>query len=226
MAVGVDQWSPAVWRDMSNEAFEALVELLNEVEHRLTWPAHLYHNFIVLMGKPAGGTRPIALMPVLYRLWTKIRREEIDAWESAWAGPWDAAVKGSSLRAAILGMLQDEIAVSRGRNTLTTLWGEEKFYDNIDVVQLIDKTEALEYPLCMLVLGLQVHMSPRGLKCYNHCPRLVLPRNGIIAGCSQSTTFARILLYRMLKFLWERYQTSQAYGLSYWPHDEDTASVS
>eukprot|EP00973_Karenia_brevis_P012876 1747469-Karenia_brevis.AAC.1 len=25
------------------------------------------------MGKPQGGTRPIALMPMLYRIWTKIR---------------------------------------------------------------------------------------------------------------------------------------------------------
>ena len=139
---------------------------------------------------------------MLYRLWTKVRRPQLDSWESAWAGPWDAAVKGSSaLRAAILGMLQDEVAVYRGRNTLTTLWDEEKIDDNIDVVQLINKAEPLEYPFCILVLGLQLHMSPRGLKCYKHCPGLVLPRNGIIAGCSQSITFARILLYRMLKFL-------------------------
>ena len=126
-AFGVDQWSPAVWRDMSDEALEELVKLLNEVERRLTWPAHLYHNFIVLMGKPAGGTRPIALMPMRYRLLTKIRRPQIDAWETAWAGPWDAAVKGSSaLRAAIQGMPQDEVAAYRGRNTFTTLWEEEE----------------------------------------------------------------------------------------------------
>ena len=112
---------------MSDQALEELVKLLNEVERRLTWPAHLYHNFVVLMGRPAGGTRPIALMPMLSWLWTKNRRPQIAAWETAWAGPWDAAVKGSSaLRAAILGMLQDEVAVYRGRNSLTTLWDEEK----------------------------------------------------------------------------------------------------
>ena len=30
----------------------------------------------------------------------------------------------------------------------------------------------------------------------------------------------------MLKFLWDGYQTSQAYGISYCPDQEDTASVS
>ena len=122
-AVGIDQWSPAVWRDISPEAIAELVKLLNHVEAKVAWPAHIYHNLIVLMGKPAGGTRPIALMITIYRLWTKIRRPQIDFWEGAWAGPWDAAIKGSSaLRAAILGMLQDEVAVYRGRHTLTTLW--------------------------------------------------------------------------------------------------------
>ena len=97
---------------------------------------------------------------------------------------------------------------------LTTLWDEEKFYDNIDILQLINKSQEVGYHIAILILGLQMHMSPRGLKCYNHCPGLVLPRNGIIAGCSQSTTFARILLFKMLKYMWDGYQTSQAYGLS------------
>ena len=88
------------------------------------------------------------------------------------------------------------------------------------------KSTEVEYPLDILILGLQLHMSPRGLKCYDHCPGLVMPRNGIIAGCSQSTTFARILLYKILQFLWDGYQTSQVYGLSYCPKGEDTASVS
>ena len=97
-----------------------MVCLLNEVEHRPTWPAHIYYNLIVLMGEPSGGTRPIALMPMICSLWTKTRRPQIDAWEQAWAGPWDAAVKGSSaLRAALLGMLQDEVAVYITRKQYT-----------------------------------------------------------------------------------------------------------
>ena len=96
-ALGVDQWSPARWRDISEEAIEELTKLLNHVEQKLTWPAHVYHNLIILIGKPMGGTLPIALMPMVYRPWTKIRGPQIDAWEGAWAGPWDAAVKGAEL---------------------------------------------------------------------------------------------------------------------------------
>ena len=89
----------------------------------------------------------------------------------------------------------------------------------------MDKSVEVDYPSDILMLGLKFHMSPRGLKCYDHCPGLVLPRNGIIAGCSQSTTFACILLFKMLKFMWDGYQTSRAYGLSYCPNNEDTSDV-
>eukprot|EP00973_Karenia_brevis_P012472 1692430-Karenia_brevis.AAC.1 len=57
---------------------------------------------IVLMGKPQWGSRPIALMPILYRIWTKVRKPYIQKWERANAGLWDAAVEGSSaFRAAL-----------------------------------------------------------------------------------------------------------------------------
>eukprot|EP00973_Karenia_brevis_P066201 9200998-Karenia_brevis.AAC.1 len=63
------------------------------------------------MGKPQGGTRPIALMPMLYRVWSKVRKPYIQKWERAIAGPCDAAVGGSSaLRAALTAMFGNEVA--------------------------------------------------------------------------------------------------------------------
>ena len=85
--MAIDQLSPAVWRHISPEAIKELTKLLNYVKSRLAWPAHIYHNLIVLMGKPTGGTRHIALMLMIYRMWTKIRRPQIDAWEGTSAGP-------------------------------------------------------------------------------------------------------------------------------------------
>eukprot|EP00973_Karenia_brevis_P049461 6862447-Karenia_brevis.AAC.1 len=73
------------------------------------------------MGKPQGGTRPIALMPMLYMIWTKIKKPYIQRWERGNAGPWDAAVEGSSaLRAAFTSMFGNEVAYYRGEATLPT----------------------------------------------------------------------------------------------------------
>ena len=67
-AVGIDQWSQAHWKRLSPEAVEAIAHLHNHVEKHGVWPGDIYYNIIVLMGKPAGGSRPVALMPMLYRL--------------------------------------------------------------------------------------------------------------------------------------------------------------
>ena len=110
-AVGIDQWSPGQLRLLNAEGKKLLLDILNVIEDSRAWPGYTYYNIIVLMGKPNGGIRPIALMAMIYRLWTKIRRPYIVLWEMAHAGLWDAAIKGSSaLRAGILSALSDEIA--------------------------------------------------------------------------------------------------------------------
>ena len=74
-----------------------------------------------------GGSRPIALMPMLYRLYTKIRRPYIIQWELAHQGPWDAAVKGSSaLRAGLLSLLRDEMAIRLGKRLPSNAMGHGK----------------------------------------------------------------------------------------------------
>ena len=69
-ALGVDQWEVKWLRGMSIDARRQLATILNLVEATGTWPTQAITNCIVLMGEPTGGSRPIALMPMLYRIWT------------------------------------------------------------------------------------------------------------------------------------------------------------
>ena len=71
-ALGIDQWGHKDFKDLPMEVWESLAELLNSVERAVAWPAHILYNIIVHIGKPTGGTRPIALTPMLYRMWTKL----------------------------------------------------------------------------------------------------------------------------------------------------------
>ena len=99
----------------------------------------------------------------------------------------DAAIRGSSaLRAAVRGAMFDEINVLNGKAVSTILWDMEKFYDNIDMLQLTQKAIEVEYPLMIFTLGLQMHLAPRALKAYECNAYANLPTNGIIAGCVQS----------------------------------------
>ncbi len=62
-------------------------------------------------------------MPMLYRIWTKIRKRYITDWDVDHRGPWDAAVRGSSaLRAALLSMFKDELAVYSEEEIVKILW--------------------------------------------------------------------------------------------------------
>ena len=85
------------------------------------------------------------------------------------------------------------MAIRVGKDSLVTLWDMEKFYDNIDTATLIKEAANLDYPIVLLSFGLQIHMAPRGLRCYGYCPGQVLAGNGIIAGCTQSTTYTKII---------------------------------
>eukprot|EP00973_Karenia_brevis_P030681 4230931-Karenia_brevis.AAC.1 len=60
IAVGIDVWPPADLRRLLKDALAALAQILQEVEHKATWPSHALYNNIMLMGKPRGGARPIA----------------------------------------------------------------------------------------------------------------------------------------------------------------------
>eukprot|EP00973_Karenia_brevis_P095053 12425469-Karenia_brevis.AAC.1 len=142
--VGIDFWSPGDLRRLARAALGALGQILVQVEDQATWPSFLLYNIIVLVGKPLGGTRPIALMPMLYKVWTRIRKPYIQKWERAIAGPWDAAVAGSSaLRAALTSMFGNELAYYKGEATSSTLYDTERFYDNISIPVLIREATRL-----------------------------------------------------------------------------------
>ena len=125
-ALGCDLFDVWMLKSVDGWVLENWAMLLNNVEKAMTWPMHILLNIVVLMGKPAGGVRPIALMPMLYRLWTKIRKPFLAEWEEINRGPWDAAVKGSSaLRAAILSLFSDEVASLTEYEILKILWDME-----------------------------------------------------------------------------------------------------
>jgi len=67
----------------------------------------------------------------------------------------------------------------------------ENFYDKIRIDKLAKLAMANGYPKRVLVLGLHMHMAVRSLECDEQFPGDVLTFNGIIAGCTQSTSWAK-----------------------------------
>lgn len=187
-----------------------MADLLSHIEERGTRPRYILYNIVVLMGKPTGGTRPIALMPMIYRVRTKVRRPHITRWAKYHEGPRDAAIRGSSpLRAALNSQLLDEVGRYKQGTNGTILFDMEKFYDNISITKLMMLGLQHGYPRRLMSLGLQMHMACRGLKCYNTHPSHTMPTNGIMAGCAQSTTFAKVLLMDVVQTMYTTWEIGQ-----------------
>eukprot|EP00973_Karenia_brevis_P002211 297119-Karenia_brevis.AAC.1 len=88
-------------------------------------------------------------------------------------------------------MFGNELTFYKGESTLSTLYDMEKLYDNISIPTLVQEATRLDYPPLVLKLGLQMHMACRSIMCYQLHPGVTTPTNGIIAGCTQSTTSAK-----------------------------------
>ena len=61
-SLGMDLWEVMFLESMRGKALEEFVVLLNTTERAGAWPDHTWLNIIIMMGKPGGGSRHIALM--------------------------------------------------------------------------------------------------------------------------------------------------------------------
>ena len=82
------------------------------------------------------------------------------------------------------------------------LWDMRKIYDSIKAHLLIPQLVARDYPLEILVLGPLTHRSPRCLRVGNGYSDVITGgASSILAGCLQSCSWARGLLFELVQAL-------------------------
>lgn len=103
-----------------------------------------------------------------------------------------------------MGALFDEVNTLHGKAVNIVLWDMEKFYDNVDILNLSAKAIDVEYPIMVFTLGIRMHFAPRAFKAYDCNAYLHIPSNGIIAGCVQSNYLATVVLFSILQAFWDK----------------------
>ena len=127
-AVGVDGWSPKQLAQLPEAAGQALTIHLIALERSAVIPAAQTEAWIVLLDKPDGGDRPIALLPFLYRVLLRCRRREVDKRNATHASEWDATAKGRGAeQAAVDDELEIEAAVAEGQEVAGALIDMKKY---------------------------------------------------------------------------------------------------
>ena len=90
-ALGLDGWSLADLRSLTDRLPDWLADLLREVERQGRWPARLAEGYTALIPKdvPPGplNTRPLTVLSMVYRLWAGVCLVDAIAWQEACAHP-------------------------------------------------------------------------------------------------------------------------------------------
>ena len=202
---GLDAWAPREVEGLPIQAKQEVFEILKDCEVEGCFPLQVLVNLVALILKPAGGDRPIGLTAWLYCTWAICRNSPSSSWDEKKAGFWDDAIKGSSaLQATLLRRTNAEAAASLGLCVVENCWDIEKYYDSIDLLQLIVGMQQLDYPIAVAAMDLLIHVAPRILRWNKLFTEPIGISTSILAGTKFSNRYSRIVIFNMMEELRSR----------------------
>jgi hypothetical protein len=138
-APGLPNIPIAVWKTLPEAWHGAVARLLNMIEVDGTWPSEWLDAYIVMIPKAAGGSRPrdqrpITVLPVLYRLWSKgVTLEWRSVMQNVYLGQAAMGFRAQAGTLHVAQLLSDLIVLCRSRGL--ELWlisfDIEKCYDSV-----------------------------------------------------------------------------------------------
>ncbi len=180
---------------LSDEALETLADILLVVEYLGHLPGQLRFTVMPLIAKARGGHRAIASLVSLYRLWSRLRREEARKWEAAHDRPYLAAGKGRGPQDAVWRQAaRAEAASGAKRQVATALWDLASFFETIRRVPLWHRARRLHFPMTLLRVALNAYAAPRALSLCGALARPQAADDGVLAGCGLAMTLTRVFV--------------------------------
>eukprot|EP00969_Alexandrium_andersonii_P185036 8174712-Alexandrium_andersonii.AAC.1 len=89
-AAGLDGWRVLELKALTSDMLEPVALVLNRIEGGDSWPEDLCHIRACHIAKPDSHERDplswrvLSVMPVVYRLWGRVRLRELRGWLQAW----------------------------------------------------------------------------------------------------------------------------------------------
>ena len=133
----------------------------------------------------------------------RLHSAHISQWDVNVAGKWDSALKGNSaLRAHVARAAGIELAHREDQYVIDFLWDMWKIYDRIKAHLFIPQLVARGYPIEILASGTLTHISPRCLQVGRGFSDVITGcASSILAGCLQSYSWTRGLLFELVQSL-------------------------
>ena len=212
-ASGIDGISNDLLRNLPFEGFEALAQMLMTYEQEGVIPQQWQANLVVLIPKSEQIERPIALVSTVYRLWCKMRADELRQWQAGLdvQMPWERARPGCQvLHIALKRLLQAEVMTANKRFVVSVLCDLSNFYDRISLSKLTERWQQVRYPEVHAMFATQLYTSARYLEDENITQGPLYATNGILAGDPQAPQVAKVFLHRSMQIFQQRFPEAKA----------------
>ena len=205
-AGGLDGWAGEELRLWPGALVKALAELLRAVERLGRWPSGLGESAVCMLPKPGtdqsdpANRRPITLLPVVYRVWARLRLRAVDAWRASWDTAVADAPKGADGQAwdlsCDLGLASGSGEAVGGVST-----DFQKFYDTVRLPLVGRVLRAARWPEPLLGPLLRAYAFPRRVRAGDALGQPVAPVSGVPAGCPMAVAVVAVLTSAWASFV-------------------------
>ena len=200
-ACGPDEITTQLLRTAPKQALQPLLGILQAMEAKAELPTQLTLSLVVMLAKNEKVERPITLTSVLYRVWCKMRKPLMDAWQNNLppAMNYDRARPGATaLHVALERLLRQETTKSLGKHGITVLLDMSTFYDTLDLQRLQQTAQDLDYPPLALEFAMQVYTGHKAILAEGELSPWFHATTGVAAGCPQAPLLAKTFLQPIL----------------------------
>ncbi len=202
-AVGVDCIRPRHFARLTNAALEALARLFTRFEEHQRWADIAREVIEIARGKKTGGARLVGLGASLYRLWARVRFDDLrDIMERRVERPYLPAALGKGAVRAVFDMaLTVEAARAQGLVAATTGYDLKQYYEHIGITELAVGARRFGLPVQVTSLLAHLYTGPRRVRVGQSVSVARYPRRSILAGCSFALLAIRLIIIRPVESL-------------------------
>ncbi len=183
-----------IGRLLTKGALAALANWFMAVEKVGRWPAAVRSVIEVALAKKAGGARLIGLAASIYRLWARLRYQDVKAvLEQRLARPELAAAPGRGATSTAFELsMAAEVAAARDGVAATSIADISKFFEYVNISEFAGPAMRLGIPKCIIAPAAHFYLGPRRLRVGGAYSAALHPRRSIVAGCTWCTVFVRV----------------------------------
>ncbi len=201
--VGMDNIRPRHFARLSDHALAALAHLLGLFESQRKWADVVREVIEDARSKKSGGARLVGLGASLYRLWARMRFEDVRAvMEPRVERPYLAAAPGKGAVRAVFDMsLTVEAAHAQGHVAATTSYDLSQYYEHITIMEFALGARRFGLPLEITALLATLYTGPRRIRVAKAMSAVVYPTRSILAGCTFALLAIRLITIRPVEQL-------------------------